>query len=44
MDENDIKNLKNLQFTITESMKDTFIEMLTPKWYNEHRRINKRFR
>ena len=31
MDENDIKNLKDLQFTITESMKDTSIEMLTIK-------------
>lgn len=29
MDENDIKNLKDLQFTITENMKDTSIEMLT---------------
>lgn len=29
MDENDIKNLKDLQFTFTESMKDTSIEMLT---------------
>ena len=29
MGDNDIKNLKDLQFTITESMKDTSIEMLT---------------
>lgn len=29
MDENDIKNLKDLQFTITKNMKDTSIEMLT---------------
>lgn len=29
MDEKDIENLKDLQFTITKSMKDTSIEMLT---------------
>ena len=31
MNENDIKNLKDLQFTITENMKNITIEMFTTK-------------
>ena len=31
MDENDIKNLKDLQFIITENMKEITIEMFTTK-------------
>ena len=31
MNENDIKNLKDLQFTITKEFKDLVIEMITTK-------------
>ena len=31
MDENDIKNLKDLQFTITEKIKELSIEMITTR-------------
>ena len=31
MDENDIKNLKDLQFTITKKFKDIVLEMATTR-------------
>ncbi len=42
MDENDIKNLKDLQFTITESMKDTSIEMLTIRQMLDENELSKK--
>lgn len=44
MDENDIKNLKDLQFTITESMKDTSIEMLTIRQMLDENELSKKER
>lgn len=44
MDENDIKNLKDLQFTITDSMKDTSIEMLTIKQMLDECKLSKKDR
>ena len=44
MDENDIKNLKDLQFTITESMKDTSIEMLTIRQMLDENEVSKKER
>ena len=44
MNESDIKNLKDLQFTITESMKDTSIEMLTIKQMLEKCKLYKKDR
>ena len=44
MDENDIKNLKDLQFTITENMKDTSIEMLTIRQMLEECKLSKKDR
>lgn len=44
MNENDIKNLKDLQFTITESMKDTSIEMLTIRQMLDENELTKKER
>lgn len=44
MDENDIKNLKDLQFTITDSMKDTSIEMLTIRQMLDENELSKKER
>lgn len=44
MDDNDIKNLKDLQFTITESMKDTSIEMLTIRQMLDECKLSKKDR
>ena len=44
MDENDIKNLKDLQFTITENMKDTSIEMFTTKQILDECELSKKDR
>ena len=44
MDENDIKNLKDLQFTITESMKNTSIEMLTIRQMLDENELSKKER
>ena len=44
MDETDIKNLKDLQFTITESMKDTSIEMLTIRQMLDENELSKKER
>ena len=44
MDENDIKNLKDLQFTITESMKETSIEMLTIRQILDENELSKKER
>ena len=44
MDENDIKNLKDLQFTITENMKDITIEMFTTKQMLDECELSKKDR
>ncbi len=44
MDENDIENLKDLQFIITESMKDTIIEMLYTKQMLDENELTKKER
>ena len=44
MNESDIKNLKDLQFTITESMKDTSIEMLTIRQMLDENELSKKER
>lgn len=44
MDENDIKNLKDLQFTITENMKEITIEMFTTKQMLDECELSKKDR
>ena len=44
MDENDIKNLKDLQFTITENMKNITIEMFTTKQMLDECELSKKDR
>ena len=44
MNENDIKNLKDLQFTITENMKNITIEMFTTKQMLDECEISKKDR
>lgn len=44
MDENDIKNLKDLQFTITENMKEITIEMFTTKQMRDECELSKKDR
>ena len=44
MDENDIKNLKDLQFTITENMKEITIEMFTTKQMLDENELTKKER
>ena len=44
MNENDIKNLKDLQFTITENMKDITIEMFTTKQMLDECELSKKDR
>lgn len=44
MDENDIKNLKDLQFTITENMKEITIEMFTTKQMLDECELSKKER
>lgn len=44
MDENDIKNLKDLQFIITENMKEITIEMFTTKQMLDECELSKKDR
>ena len=44
MNEQDIENLKDLQFIITESMKDTIIEMLYTKQMLDENELTKKDR
>ena len=44
MNENDIKNLKDLQFTITENMKNITIEMFTTKQMLDECELSKKER
>ena len=44
MNENDIKNLKDLQFTITENMKNITIEMFTTKQMLDECELSKKDR
>ena len=44
MNEQDIENLKDLQFIITESMKDTIIEMLYTKQMLDENELTKKER
>ena len=44
MDENDIKNLKDLQFIITENMKEITIEMFTTKQMLDECELSKKER
>ena len=44
MDESDIKNLKDLQFTITENMKNITIEMFTTKQMLDECELSKKER
>lgn len=44
MDEKDIENLKDLHFTITESMKDTSIEMATTRQILDECELSKKDR
>ena len=44
MNENDIKNLKDLQFTTTENMKDITIEMFTTKQMLDECELSKKDR
>lgn len=44
MGEKDLQNLKDLQFTITENMKDTIIEMLTIRQMLDENELTKKER
>ena len=44
MDENDIKNLKDLQFTITEKFKDIVLEMATTRQILDECELSKKDR
>lgn len=44
MDENDIKNLKDLQFTITKEFKDIVLEMATTRQILDENELTKKER
>ena len=44
MDENDIKNLKDLQFTITKKFKDIVLEMATTRQILDECELSKKDR